>query len=678
MLNLAWLIPILPFAAFVAIVFLSAAGALNQTNRQRASQLALGAMGAAWLLAWGIVAQVVMTRGFTRFAISFSWLPMGSDMLGMGVQVDALTAALLFMVPFVCLMIFIYAQEYMAHDPRYIRFFAYVSLFAAGMLALVLADNLLLLFIAWEIMGLCSYLLIGFWFERDAARRAAVKAFLTTRVGDVLLFSGIALLLAQLGTLSFAQILSAENLRALAATTWNLGPLGAVSAATVIALLIFGGALGKSAQFPLHVWLPDAMEGPTPVSALIHAATMVAAGVYLIARTLPLFTAVEGSPALLVVGAIGAVTAFFAATVGVAQNDMKRMMAYSTISQLGYMMMALGLGGLVAGIFHLITHAFFKALLFLSAGSINHGTETNDMRAMGGLKDKMPITFAAFVVGAFALAGIAPLSGFWSKDEILAEAFVGAGDANTLAFWIWLAGTAGAFFTALYVGRALALIFFGRARTSHAAHAHESPRTMTLPLVALAAFTLLLGFANFPISNSGGWFQSFVAGVHAAADLEHEPVPFSIFVAGLSTAVALLGLAVGWGVYRQHASESEDPLAARFGRVFALVQNGYYVDAVYRVLIIRPVQRLAEFLFHVDAQWLIDPLVNAVGRLGRWTSDRSAAFDARGVDGAVNGIGDALLDVGRAVRRVQTGRVQDYLLWASAAVLVLVVLYLAR
>ena len=676
MLNVAWLIPILPLAAFVAIVFLSAAGALHQGNRQRASQLAIGAIGAAWLIAWGIVAQVIATRGFTRFAFSFSWLPTGGGVLAMGVMVDALTAALLFMVPFVCLMIFIYSQEYMAHDARYIRFFAYVSLFAAGMLVLVLADNLLLLFIAWEIMGLCSYLLIGFWFERDAARRAAVKAFLTTRVGDVLLFSGIALLLAQTGSLSFAQILSEESLRALSATTWNLGPLGAQSAATVIALLLFGGAVGKSAQFPLHVWLPDAMEGPTPVSALIHAATMVAAGVYLVARTLPLFSAVEGSSALLVVGAIGAVTAFFAATVGVAQNDMKRMMAYSTISQLGYMMMALGLGGLVAGIFHLITHAFFKALLFLSAGSINHSTETNDMTAMGGLNDKMPITFAAFVVGALALAGIAPLSGFWSKDEILAEAFAGA--STPLAFWIWLAGTAGAFFTALYVGRAIALIFFGRARTSHAAHAHESPRTMTLPLIALTAFTLVLGFINFPVSESGGWFQSFVAGVHETAGLEHEPVSFSIVVAGLSTAVALLGLAVGWGLYRNHATDAPDPLAARFSRVFALVQNGYYVDDVYRVLIIRPVQWFADFLFRVDAQWLIDPLVNAAGRFGKWTSDVSAAFDARGVDGAVNALGDELLGAGRAMRRVQTGRVQDYLLWVSAAVLVLVVVYLAR
>ena len=251
------------------------------------------------------------------------------------------------------------------------------------------------------------------------------------------------------------------------------------------------------------------------------------------------------------------------------------------------------------------------------------------------------------------------------------------GGANSLAFWIWLAGTAGAFFTALYVGRAIALIFYGRPRTAHAAYAHESPRAMTLPLVALAAFTLVLGFINFPVSESGGWFQSFVAGVHEAAGLEHEAVPFSVMVAGLSTAVALLGLALGWGLYRNHAADAPDPLAARFGRAFALVQNGYYVDDVYRVLIIRPAQRLADFLFRVDAEWLIDPLVNAAGRFGKWVSDISATFDARGVDGAVNGIGDALLGAGRAVRRIQTGRVQDYLLWVTAAVLVLVVLYLS-
>jgi NADH-quinone oxidoreductase subunit L len=676
MLKLAWLLPFFPLAAFVATVILTALGKASTTSRNRASRLAVGAMSGAWLLAWGVVGQAVATPGFTAYAVSTPWLPTGGPVLAMGVSVDPLTVVMLFMVPFVSLMIFIYAQAYMAHDPRYARFFAYLSLFAAGMLALVLADNLLLLFVAWEIMGLCSYLLIGFWFERPAARLAAVKAFLTTRVGDVLLFAGIALLFAQTGSLSFTQVLSAETLQALATTPWSLGPFGTVSAATVIAVLIFGGAVGKSAQFPLHVWLPDAMEGPTPVSALIHAATMVAAGVYLVARTLPLFAAVPDSPALQVVAAIGAITAFFAATAGVAQSDMKRMMAYSTISQLGYMMMALGLGGLAAGMFHLITHAFFKALLFLSAGSINHSTETNDMTALGGLRHRMPLTFAAFVIGALALAGVAPLSGFWSKDEILGEAFAGLRAGLPLGLWAWLAGTAAAFFTALYVGRTIALIFYGRPRSAHAARAHESPPAMTAPLLTLGAFTAVLGLASLPPGR--GWLQGFLAGVHTPSGLQHEAVPFSALVAAVSSVVALVGLAGGWGLYRNYADGAPDPLAARLGRLYRLAENGYYVDSFYRLVIVRFVKWLSGVLFRVDARWLIDPLVNAAGRLANRAAETGAAFDARVVDGAVNGLAEALLRAGRAVRRLQTGRVQDYLLWASSALLLLLLLYLVR
>jgi NADH-quinone oxidoreductase subunit L len=405
---------------------------------------------------------------------------------------------MLFMVPFVCLMIFIYSQGYMNlgqpnQDPRYSRFFAYISLFAAGMLGLVVARDMVLLFVSWEIMGLCSYLLIGFWSfrRRDSehhideaqvvrARQAALKAFITTRIGDVLLFSGIALLYSYTGTLTFRELFQPQTLDTLKSMT-----LVGMPAVTVIALLIFGGSVGKSAQFPLHVWLPDAMEGPTPVSALIHAATMVAAGVYLVARTLPLFIAgfdTATAPALYWVAVIGAITALLGATIGLAQDDIKRVLAYSTISQLGYMMIGLGLGSIVAGIFHLLTHAFFKALLFLGAGSVIHGVEhghhvaaeggtdahtagehfnPNDMKTMGGLRHRMPRTFYTYLAGTLALVGIVPFAGFWSKDEILAEAFhLWRLDGTlNLPFWAWLAGTLGAFLTALYMGRQLGLVF---------------------------------------------------------------------------------------------------------------------------------------------------------------------------------------------------------------------------
>jgi NADH-quinone oxidoreductase subunit L len=699
MFNLTWTVPLFPLLAFAVIVL------FTHKNRRLSSNVAIGGIALSTIVGWGIFLTAAFSGHFEPFYLDIPFLPTGTTTLSIGVMVDPFSAAMLFMVPFVCTMIFVYSLGYMAHDPRYSRFFAYISLFAAGMLGLSVADNLLLLFISWEIMGLCSYLLIGFWSFRhtdehhidDAqvvrARAAKLKAFLTTRVGDVLLFAGMALLYSHTGTLSFRQIFSAGTIEMLKETHWNLGLLGVYPAITVIALLVFGGAVGKSAQFPLHVWLPDAMEGPTPVSALIHAATMVAAGVYLVARTLPLFTAVEGSAALWWVAVIGAITAFFGATIGLAQDDIKRVLAYSTISQLGYMMMALGVGAFVAAVFHLITHAFFKALLFLGSGSVIHGMEhghhevshghhdddsfrANDMKMMGGLHSKMPHTMWTYWFGTLALCGIVPFAGFWSKDEILAAAFQGFTHegALSLPFWVWLAGTLGAFVTALYMGRQMALVWYGQPRHEAAKHAHESPPSMTVPLMVLAVGALLLGLFNVPPFT---WFHHFLHPVHPEGIFHLEEVHFNFAVAGISTVLALGGLLLGTWLYKDYKLGQAEPFERALGPLFTLLKNKYYVDELYHLVIIRPVVWLADFCFRIDNKWVVDPIVNLVGSVSRAVSEASGILDVLIVDGAVNAAGRVTREAGGVLRQTQTGRVQNYLLLVAATVLLLLGVYLA-
>jgi NADH-quinone oxidoreductase subunit L len=699
MFQLLWLIPALPLLSFFAIVL------FTNPNKRLSSNIAIGAIGLSWLISWVIIFQVITTPHFQPVDLPLAWMPTGNKIFDIGVMVDPFTAAMLFMVPFVCTMIFVYSQGYMHEDPRYSRFFAYVSLFAAGMLGLVVADNLLLAFISWEVMGLCSYLLIGFWFQKPSAMNAAKKAFMTTRVGDVLLFLGMAYLYSETGTLTFRDIFRPDVLEKLARATVSLGPFGHQPVAVVIALLIFGGAVGKSAQFPLHVWLPDAMEGPTPVSALIHAATMVAAGVYIVARTLPIFAAVEGSSALVAVGFIGAFTAFMAATIAIAQDDIKRVLAYSTISQLGYMMMALGIGGFVAGIFHLLTHAFFKALLFLGSGSVIHSVEhghhvaseahvgdgrdehepfdANDMMNMGGLRSKMPHTFWTYIVGTLALAGVAPLAGFWSKDEILAEAFMDFTHKGiaSLPFFVWLMGTLGAVLTAFYMGRQIGLVFWGKPRTEAAEHAHESPVSMVVPLMVLAVFTLFLGFLNvpenFPLLGNG-WLHHFIGEVHAAANLEFEAVPFNFVVGGLSTVLALLGLWAGWVLYKDHPAGAADPLERPLGPLWRILRNKYYVDEFYSATVVRGTIAFADLCYKFDDSWIIDPIVDWVGKGTAIFSDLNRLFDTYIVDGAVNLVGRVTYRTGDIVRRVQTGRVQNYLVVAMASALALIGVYLTR
>jgi len=694
---LIWLLPLPPLLAFGLIVVWA-----NRSHRL-STGLAVGAMAVSWALGLVVFARAVGVEhlGEEPFASSIPWLPLGTGILRLGVLIDPLAAVTLFFVVWTCLAIFVYSIGYHnfgrprgAHDrpglpphgggvePLYSRFFAFISLFAFGMLTLVVSDNLLLLFIGWEIMGLCSYLLIGFWFGKESARQAMVKAFLTTRIGDVFMLLGIAALYKATGTLSFHDILrSPDTLDGLARTA---SVVPGLSLAGLIGLLIFAGTVGKSAQFPLHVWLPDAMEGPTPVSAMIHAATMVSAGIYLILRFFPLLTVGwhPGEPlttTMVVVAGVGAFSALFASTIAVAQNDIKRVLAYSTISQLGYMVAAVGIGAFVAAAFHLLTHAFFKALLFLGSGSVIHGMEhglaassahghgdhdhvdPQDMLNMGGLRRRMPWTFATFVVGGLALAGFPIVTaGFWSKDEILSAAF-GEGQ---LAVFLVLA--AAALLTAFYTARQIGLTFLGQPRTAAAEHAHESRGEMVIPLVVLAGFAIAAGWAGIPHSFPvlGGllpnWFEEFIAGT-----LTGHPAAHAFTMAPLATSlvVSLGGLGLGLLVYRRLPRGAADPLARALGPVHRLLHRKYYFDELYDRIFVRPARWFGEtFVYAWTDRAVIDGILHAVAR----GSLRLGAFLRRAIDVAVvNAFGDRVGDTtraaGRTVRVVQSGRVQAYL-----------------
>ena len=678
MFNLLWLVPALPLLAFTA----TSLGAWRY--RRLTTVINWAGIGLAWLIGWAIF---FATWGKEHLAEEpfrqIIWhLPTGREALDLGFMVDPLTGIMLFMVPFLCLLIFIYSRGYMHGDTRYSRYFAYVSLFATGMLGLIISDNLLFLFVFWEVMGLCSYLLISFWFERPSAYRAGLKAFLTTRVGDTLLFLGLLLLYTKSGTLVFSEVFSREMLERLAATQVGLPLIGAVPASTVTALLIFGGAVGKSAQFPLHVWLPDAMEGPTPVSALIHAATMVSAGVYLVARMFPLFAAVgEGhNGAMATVAFIGAFTALFASTIAVAQNDIKRVLAFSTISQLGYMMAALGIGAYVAGTFHLITHAFFKALLFLASGAVIMGAHhEQDMLKMGGLRQRMPVTFWTFLMGTLALAGIFPWAGFWSKDEILSEAMHGG------RWVIYLTLSVSAFLTAFYMGRQVSLTFLGKPRSHNAEEAHPVTWVMAGPLVILAAFATVLGLAgvpeSFPVLGpllGGNPFHHYISGMLAVVGERAEALPVSWPVMGVSLLLGLTGLGLGWLVYgrRPLTAGQPDPLRRALGPVYPWLENRYYIDDLYNATVVRGSLWLSDAFAKFDSRWVIDPFVNLVGRTGAYLADFASRLDLRVVDGAVDGVGSLARSAGRGLRQVQTGFVQDYLLVAVVTVILLLAVFL--
>ncbi len=707
-----FLIPALPFTAFVLIVLFT-----NQ-NKKVSAGLTIGTTAVSWLLGWYFAFRAFFSPheiATEPIRLTFPWFAGGYSVFYTGFQVDVLTAAMLFMVPFLCLLIFIYSVGYMEGDPRFSRFFAYLGLFATGMLGFVMADNMLLAFIFWELMGVCSYLLIGFWSYRKPgethidhaqvirARNASLKAFITTRVGDTVMLAGMVLLYAMTGSLRWSEVLSPEKLHMLTEKIANVPFFGLTPWATVLAILIFWGAIGKSAQFPLHVWLPDAMEGPTPVSALIHAATMVSAGVYLIIRTFPLFHAVmEGhNGALLFVAFIGTFTAFFAATIGVAQFDIKRVLAYSTISQLGYMFAALGIGAYIAAAFHLIMHAFFKALLFLSSGSVIHAMHhghhlahehghgdhaeedhfnPNDMRNMGGLLKKMPVTGWTFIAGGLSLSGF-PLitSGFWSKDEILADAWHGG---HLVVFWTLALA---AFLTAFYTWRQIFMTFFGEPRTEAAKHAHESPKSMTVPLTILAIFAIAAGWSGIPETFPGlgalvhGWFQSFMAAQAHAIGLEVEHLPFDVRPLLISVVLVLGGMTAAWLLYGRRSNVTEqgyvDPLAPALGGLWVAMHNKWWVDELYQGTVIAFAKWFAHFAYAFDDKWVIDPIVDGVGRFGRWLAVTVRRFiDEQIIDRLVNATAWVSNLVGEWARQIQTGQAQNYLLAILLTVGVLLVL----
>jgi NADH-quinone oxidoreductase subunit L len=577
------------------------------------------------------------------------------------------------MVTFVGLLIFIYSTGYMAHDENFTRFFCFLSLFAGAMLGVVIANSLLLLFMSWELVGLTSYLLIGFWYFKPSAAAAAKKAFLTTRVGDVFFLLGIVWLFAQTGTLLFYNggtgSMEAPALGALLAqhAAWGLTAAGAIG------LLIFAGAAGKSGQFPLHVWLPDAMEGPTPVSALIHAATMVAAGVYLIARVYPLMSAgaqmhgglIGSTTALTVVSWVGAFTAVFASLIAVAQNDIKRILAYSTVAQLGYMMAGLGMGGVAVGMFHLITHAFFKALLFMGAGSVIHGChEEQDIRRMGGLKADMPVTFVTYAIGMLALCGFPLLfSGFWSKDGILE-----AGSMWTLSRGPFYMLVFGALLTAFYMTRQVSYVFFGVNRGEK--HAHESPKSMTMPLAILAFFAMALGAIGTP---AWPWFKAFLNGQAAGFDLHGFAEPGLMALMATSTVVVFAGLGLGWWLYgnKSPRPEAPDVLEAAAPLPWKWLRDRLYVDELYGATVIAFYGwwgRVADWL---DRRvW--GGAVSTVAWVTRLGAELNRFLDANVVDGGFDKGCEELSTSGGLLSQMQNGRVQSYLRILALAVVALV------
>ncbi len=672
-LRYLWLIPAFPLIA-------AGVGALlKQRQRTFAAAIAVAGISFSFVLAAIAFGSVLLEP--QRLFFNFPWLQFGSDWIKLGWMLDPLAAAMLLMVTFVALLVFIYSTVYMHHDENFTRFFCFLSLFASAMLGLLIANSLLLLFMCWEVVGLTSYLLIGFWYQKPAAAAAAKKAFITTRIGDLGLLLGMVWLYGQTGTLLFYDNgAGCIEPAALLHLSTHLGAYG-MAASTGIALLVFCGAVGKSGQVPLHVWLPDAMEGPTPVSALIHAATMVAAGVYLVARVYPLMSvsAAGTSTALQVVTWVGAVTAIFAALVAVAQEDIKRILAYSTVSQLGYMMIGLGVGGVAVGVFHLIAHAFFKALLFLGAGSVIHGCAgEQDIRKMGGLRRWMPITFATYAVGMLALSGF-PLffSGFWSKDAILHAAY--HWNISRIPFWL---GSLGALLTAFYMTRQICYVFFGTRRKgavpdpiapseaetadAHGA-AHESPAAMTIPLLLLAACAVLLGLIATP---AWPWLQSFLEmrpahlGLHALAE---DGLPQLMLGSSL---LVFAGLGLGWWMYGRrpirHAADA-DALQRLQPTLFHALQQGLFIDRFYALTVERlawNAANVANWLEH----WVWSRLAQAVSTMAKGLGWIDSSLDRwainQGFDASCSRVGEG----GRLLAHLQNGRIQNYLRVLGAAV----------
>ncbi|MBP2242987.1 NADH-quinone oxidoreductase subunit L [Cytobacillus eiseniae] len=612
MMENAWIIPLFPLLSFLFLIFFG--------KRLKDASAYIGILLS---LASFVYSLLVLFERFTSptHKAESVWLTIGDVQLTAGFEVNQLNALMLVIVSLVSFLVHTYSKGYMHGDERIHVYYAYLGLFTFAMLGLVLSPNLLQTYIFWELVGLGSFLLIGFYFYKDEAKRAAKKAFIMTRIGDVGLLIGMILLFWQAGSFEYDEIFAAVEAGAISSTM-----------ITLTAILIFIGAMGKSGQFPLHTWLPDAMEGPTPVSALIHAATMVAAGVYLVASLFPLFTASE--TALMTVAIVGAFTAIFAASIGLVQKDIKRVLAFSTVSQLGYMMLALGSAGYVAGVFHLMTHAFFKALLFLAAGSVIHAVHTQDIEKMGGLWKKLRVTGPLFLIGTLAISGVPLFSGFFSKDEILIAAWA---HGNTVLFWL---AVVAAFFTAFYMFRLFFMVFAGESRTDMK-HVKESPSVMTIPMVVLAVLAVVAGYVNTP------WFGTFLGDwlTDGNPALGHGHIEGPAWIMIVATIVSLLGIFLAWLIYSKR-SLARDWLGA--STLYNVLYNKYYIDELYEVTILKVTKGISVLLRFIET-FLVEGIV-------------------KGVAGAVSGLGH----VGS---KFQNGQIQRYGTVAFIGVAILIVVF---
>ncbi len=612
----ALFITLLPLLAFLLIVF------LTKKAKMLSAMIALAAVLGSAVLSIKIFVEILAGAEAQEVAVNWLSIPSIGSFRGldiqMGILVDPLSSLMLVIVTFVATLVILYSFGYMKGDEGFSRYFAYLSLFTFSMIGLVISNNYFEMFAFWELVGLCSYLLIGFWFHKPSAADASKKAFITNRWADFGFMIGIILLFVNFGTFNFGELSKAI-------------PAAGGAGLALTAALVFAGPIGKSAQFPLHVWLPDAMEGPTPVSALIHAATMVAAGVYLIARGFILFESVTS--VLTAMAYIGGFTAIFAAAIALVQDDIKKILAFSTLSQLGYMVMAMGVGSLTAGMFHLTTHAFFKALLFLGAGSVIHALDEQNIFKMGNLKAKMPVTTWTFVIGSLALAGIFPLSGFWSKDEILSAA-LSSGHTG-----LYIIGTIVAFMTAFYMFRLIFTAFFGKNKSGH--HAHESGWVMTLPLILLAVLSVFSGFANSPwaYETFGKSFGTFI--FFAEAEEPHV----NMAVAGLSTIVALAGIFTAWLLYSRKVVDTA-ALAKKWNGLYKLLYNKFYIDNLYG--------------------WVFDNVMLVAGKAFDWVEHKI-------IDGIFDGFARLIGVTGQKVHDARTGYLQSYALVIFTAVVVIVV-----
>ncbi len=677
LINLSLVILVLPLIGFTIMIF------FGKKLPRSGDWLETTIISTALILALTILYQKLMHHHDETLSLNFTWVDfhnvpgIGPFKWVLGFAIDNLTAIMLVVVTLVSTLVHFFSIGYMQGDVRYSRYFAFLGIFSFSMLMIVLSNNLFLLYVGWELVGLSSYLLIGHWYEKKSASNAAMKAFIVNRVGDVGFFIGIMILFTTFHTFGLKEIF--EGIQS------GTVPYGKEWILTAAGILIFCGAVGKSAQFPLHVWLPDAMEGPTPVSALIHAATMVAAGVYLIARTFPLMTA----DALLVIAYIGAITAFISATIAIAQNDIKKVLAYSTISQLGYMVMALGVGAYTAGFFHLVTHAMFKAGLFLGSGSVIHGmhhalhhqhdhhTDPQDIRNMGGLKAKMPVTFWTFLIYTLAISGVPLTSGFLSKDSIL---------SGTLAFssltghlLIPIIGFLVAGLTAFYMFRIVILAFLGEHKEADRLnHIHESPKVMTVPLMILAALSLFFFYSTNPFNGSQGWIslaaerpESVVPVTVAAPSAEiFEEAHHHAHNAGmiLSLIVASLGIALAFATYQMKRINA-DKIAASMSGVHKFLLNKWYFDELYGWLFVGGALRFSNMLRWFD-NTIVDGVVNGSGWATKIIATVSGWFDTWVVDGAVNAVAYISGFFGIVLKKTQTGKVQTYIILAVFSVMV--------